>query len=435
MTATSQTPVADLLITNAAELITCAGSTPRRGSEQGQVGAIARGAVAARAGRIIAVGSEDEVTRSVVVAAGATHVDAQGGLVAPGFVDPHTHPVFAGYREAEFNRILRGESYEDIARGGGGIRETVAATRRTSTHDLVTLAASRLDRMLLYGTTTAEAKSGYGLTVADERRSLEAIRDLGSRHAVELVPTNLAGHALPAEFAERRSAYVDLVVREILPATADLARFCDVFCDPSAFTPAESRRILLAGRELGLTPRIHADEFGASGGAELAAELGAISADHLGGVTASGIERLAEAGVIAVLLPGTLFFLGKKRYAPARDLIARGVPVAVGTDFNPGTSHNESMQMAVQLACLMMRMTVEEALIAATLNAAHALGIGDRVGSLEVGKDADIVIYGVPNRFHLVYHYGINHVSAVFKRGRRVVSGGQIQPAAHRALC
>jgi imidazolonepropionase len=412
--------VADLVVRGIGELVTCAGPAPRRGRALDDSGAVPRAAVAAAAGRVLAAGPEDEVLAAVEVASDATVLDAGGRLATPGFVDAHTHLVFAGHREDEFNRGLRGESYQEIASKGGGIRATVRATRAASDEELLAGARGRLRRMLAHGTTTAEAKTGYGLTLADELRALAVIRRLAAEGPLDLQPTLLAAHALPPEYDGRREQFLRLVREEIVPRAAPLARFCDVFCDASAFTPEESRAVLEAGRKAGLRPRIHADEFRSDGGAELAVDVGAASADHLGGVSDLGIERLAASETVAVLLPGTLYFLGQRSYAPARRLIDAGAIVALGTDLNPGTSYTESMPAILQLACLMMRMTVDEALVAATVNAACSLGLGDEVGSLTPGKRADLVLHDVPNRFHLVYHYGINHVHTVIRQGKVV---------------
>jgi imidazolonepropionase len=279
-----------------------------------------------------------------------------------------------------------------------------------------------MDRMLRHGTTTAEAKSGYGLSLRDELKQLNVIREAANGHPVDLVPTLLAAHEIPPEHRAERQRYVDEVCREIIPAAAErgLARFCDVFCERGVFSPDESRRVLIAGRESGLLPRLHADEFVDSGGAQLAAALGALSADHLTAVSPLGIEALAAAGVTAILLPGTSFFLMKHAYAPARRLIEAGIPVALATDCNPGSSNTESMPMIVVLAVYELGMSIEETLTAVTLNAACSLGLGDRIGSIDVGKDADLVILDVPNLLHLAYHYGVNPVKAVVKLGEVV---------------
>jgi imidazolonepropionase len=326
---------------------------------------------------------------------------------------------WAGSREEEFARRLGGASYQEIAAGGGGILSTVRATREASEEQLVELVRQRLDRMLAWGTTTAEAKSGYGLSLADELKQLGAIRSASRQHAVDLVPTLMAAHEVPPEHRGRRARFLDLICQEIIPATAEsgLARFCDVFCERGVFSAQESRQVLEAGIAHGLAPRLHADEFADSGGAQLAAELGALSADHLIAVSDAGIEALAAAGVTAVLLPGTSFFLMKHTYAPARRLVEAGVPVALATDCNPGSCHTESMPMIFVLAVFELGLTIEEALTAATLNAACCLGLGESLGTVEEGKRADLVVLEAPNLLHLAYHFGINPVAAVIKGG------------------
>jgi imidazolonepropionase len=411
--------MAELLIHGLGELATALGSSPRRGPEQRQVLRLRDAEVLCRDGRIAFAGTADERRRQLGELPGVERLDGRGGTLVPGFVDPHTHLPWAGSREEEFAARLAGKTYQEIAAGGGGILSTVAATRRASEEELVGAIRRRLDLMLAWGTTTAEAKSGYGLSLDGELKQLRAIRRAAEAHAVDLVPTLLAAHEVPPEARHDRARFLDLVCGEIVPAVAaaGLARFCDVFCERGVFDAAESRRVLAAGVRHGLAPRLHADEFADSGGAELAAELGALSADHLIAVSAAGIEALAAAGVTAVLLPGTSFFLMQHRYAPARRLIEAGVPVALATDCNPGSSHTESMPMVVVLAVFELGLSIEESLTAATLNAACCLGLGEEIGSIEVGKRADLVLLGLPNLLHLAYHYGINPVAAVIKRG------------------
>lgn len=412
-----------LLIHNLSEVATPEGSTPRRGAEQGRVRRL-RGAevVCDDSGRIAFVGSPEERLRRLGEIPEAERLDGRGGTVIPGFVDPHTHLPWAGTREEEFVARLAGTTYQEIAAAGGGILSTVRTTRQASEEELAALARRRMDRMLEWGTTTAEAKSGYGLSLEDELKQLRAIRRATESHPVDLVPTLLAAHEIPAEHRQDRGRYVDLICDEIIPATAEqgLARFCDVFCERGVFSAEESRRVLEAGVRYGLAPRLHADEFADSGGAELAASLGAFSADHLMAVSDAGIEALAGSGVTAILLPGTSFFLMKKQYAPARRLVEAGVPVALATDCNPGSSHTESIPMVVLLAVLQLGLSIEESLTAATLNAACSLGLGGEIGTVEAGKRADLVLLDAPNVLHLVYHYGINPVAAVVKGGRVV---------------
>jgi imidazolonepropionase len=412
-----------LLIHNLSEVATPEGSTPRRGPEQGRIRRL-RGAevVCDDAGRISFVGPPEERLRLLGELPGAERLDGAGGTLIPGFVDPHTHLPWAGTREEEFAARLAGKTYQEIAAAGGGILSTVRTTRQASEDELTAFVRRRMDIMLAYGTTTAEAKSGYGLTLEDELKQLRAIRRATAEHPVDLVPTLLAAHEVPVEYRQQRERYLDLICEEIVPATAEqgLARFCDVFCEHGVFSAEESRRVLEAGARYGLAPRLHADEFVDSGGAELAAALGAFSADHLMAVSEAGIEALTRSGVTAVLLPGTSFFLMKKHYAPARRLIEAGVPVALATDCNPGSSHTESMPMVFVLAVLQLGLSIEESLTAATLNSACSLGLGAEIGSVEPGKRADLVLLDAPNVLHLAYHYGINPVAAVVKGGRVV---------------
>jgi imidazolonepropionase len=415
---------ADLLVEHAAELLTLAGahSGPRTGAALRDVGLVTDGAVAVLEGQVVAVGSTAQVRASVVLAPDATVVDAHGCVVLPGFVDPHTHLVFAGSRADEFEMRLRGATYLDIAASGGGILRTVAATRAADEEALVRLGLARLDRMLRLGTTTAEVKSGYGLSLADELKQLRAIHRASALHEIDLVATVLAAHAVPPEFAGDPDGYVTLVTQEILPAVAeeDLAEFCDAFCDVGAFTLPQGRRVLEAGAELGLIPKLHADEFSDLGGARLAAELGAVSADHLLRASEAGLAALAEAGTVAVLLPGTAFYLNLP-YANARRMIEMGVPVALATDYNPGSSPTWSMPAIISLACIEMKMSPAEAIAAATINAAWAIGMAEEVGSLEPGKAADMTVFDVLDHREIAMPFGSSLVREVIKRGRVVV--------------
>jgi imidazolonepropionase len=409
---------ADFVIRNTSEVLTCAGPAPRIGRRQADAGSLAQAVVAARDGLIVFVGSEADWRRDGALTETAVVVDAEGGAVVPGFVDPHTHVVFGGDRRDELRRRLAGATYAEIAAAGGGIVSSVAATRLATDAQLADATRARLDEMLRCGTTTCEAKSGYGLTTADEIKMLRVLRTIAADHAVDVSPTFMGAHEVPVEYRDRRRAYVDLVIGEMIPAVTRerLAEWCDVFCETGVFTPDESREILLAARQAGLKLRIHADELGPSGGSRVAAELRVRSADHLIFVDEAGADGLAAAGVVATLLPIASFYLKLGRSAPARMLIDRGVAVALATDVNPGGGFSPSMPFAMALACFTMGLTFEEALIGATLNAACALDRQDRAGSLEPGKLMDAVIVGGP-AVDLI-RVGAEPIRAVVKRGR-----------------
>jgi imidazolonepropionase len=381
---------------------------------------VPNGVVAARAGRIVFVGTQAAFESDVQLAPAAVTVDAGGGTVLPGFVDPHTHVVYAGDRREELRRRLAGATYAEIAAGGGGILSTVRETRAASEDALVESAGSRLAEMLRCGTTTAEAKSGYGLETAAELKMLRAIRRLNGTQPIELAATFLGAHEIPHEYREHRAAYIDLLVGEMIPAVASegLAEWCDVFCETGVYTPDESRAILAAAAKAGLRLRIHADELAASGGSDVAADMGARSADHLLFVQESSADRMARTGVVATLLPAAAFYLKLGRFAPARMLIERGVAVALATDLNPGGGFAPSMPFAITLACFAMGMTLEEALVAATLNAAFAIGREGDVGSLEPGKQMDAVV--VAGEAVDLIRVGAPVVAAVVKNGRVV---------------
>jgi len=377
------------------------------------------GALGIRDGRIAWVGKADGLLPQA--AGNAEIIDASGKTVLPGFIDSHTHLIFAGSREAEFEQRLQGRTYQEIAASGGGINATVHEVRQSSKEHLKVHALERLARLLKFGVTTVEVKSGYGLSFADEIKCLEVIAELNDEGPWELVPTFLGAHAVPPEFRAQRGEYVDLLIQRMLPEIAHrhLAEFCDVFCDQGAFTAKETEAIFTQAQKLGFRLKLHADELTALGGAELAARYGATSADHLLCITEAGIDALAKSGTIATLLPGTAFFLGLN-YAPARKMIERGLAVAVASDCNPGTCPTENLPLVGSMACTQMRMLPAEVVTALTLNAAAAVGRADRLGSLEVGKQADIIICNVPNYRQLFYHFGVNHVGCVLKRGRVV---------------
>ena len=410
-----------LEVRNASCLATPLGTSARRGRDQGQILRVRNAAVRAENGRFTFVGSEADYARHNWGKPAAVSIDASGKAILPGLVDAHTHPVWAGDRGEEIARRLAGESYASIAASGGGILATVRATRDASEEELAKATRRRLERMLACGTTTIEAKTGYGLTVDSEMRALALLASLSQAPVPRIVPTLLAAHEVPPEFASQRGRWVELIVREILPRAAaeGLARFCDVFCDQGAFTVEESKTILQAARQLGLGLRIHADELARSGGARLAAELGASSADHLLHIGEEEIAALARSGTVATLAPGTAWWM-HSRQAPARALIEAGVAVAVASDSNPGTCHTESLAAVAAHACLDAGLTVEETLTAMTLNAAHSLGLAAEVGTLEVGKRADLIVIDAPDDRHLVYHWGVNLVEAVVKDGQRM---------------
>ena len=412
--------LADFLIHNTCEVLTCAGPAPRLGPRQADARPVPRAAIAAYRGDIVFVGFESILAREVELTPDAVRVDARGGAIVPGFVDPHTHVLFAGDRRAELRRRLTGATYAEIAAEGGGILGTVIATRAATEASLAAETRVRLDEMLRCGTTTCEAKSGYALTTAGELKMLRALRALAETHPIEISPTFMGAHEVPAEYREHRRAYVDLIVKEMIPAVAAerLAEWCDVFCETGVFTPHESLEILEAGRAAGLKPRIHADELAASGGSEVAAAAGARSADHLIFVDKERAAGLAAAGVVATLLPIAAFYLKLGRFAPGRMLIKHGVAVALATDVNPGAGYSPSMPFAMTLACFGMNLTFEEALVGATINAACSLDRQDRIGSLEPGKQMDAVI--VDGEAINLIRVGADVIRAVVKKGRVV---------------
>ena len=412
---------ADLLIVNANELVTVEGGSqkPRTGAQMRELGIIRNGSLAVKDGKIVAVGKTTEVTK---VFKAENIINANGKTVLPGFVDAHTHLVFAGSREDEFQMRVEGASYMEILGAGGGILRTVRETRKASVEKLGDLTIERLDVMLEHGTTTVEAKSGYGLTTKDELKILEVVQRANQLHAMDVVPTFLGAHAIPLEYQGSPLGYVGLVVDEMIPKVAEkgLAEFCDVFCEKGVFGLEQTRRILSAGKNFGLKPKVHADEMSQLGGAELAADFGAVSADHLLFSSDEGLRAMADKGVVAVLLPAAAFCLMNGRFADARVMINFGVPVALGTDYSPSCMV-ENMQLVIAFTCHFMRLAPAEAITAATINAAHALGRANDVGSLEVGKRADVVVLDAPNHKFLGYHFGVNLVDKVVKNGRIVV--------------
>jgi imidazolonepropionase len=409
---------ADLIIEHADVVYTCAGPAPRRGSEQRNASPLPRASVASHRGSIVFVGSIEECARTVSPDDAATVIDARGAMVLPGFVDPHTHLVYCGDRRDELQRRLAGASYAEIAASGGGIVKTVAATRSASEDDLVRDALPRLSAMIAAGTTTAEVKSGYGLEKQSELRMLRAIRTLAQRQPIELAATFMGAHEIPVEYRDRREEYVRLIVEDMLPAVAreQLAEWCDVFCERGVFTPDETRVILQAAQRLGLKARVHADELALSGGAAVAAEVGARSADHLIFVDEIRAKAMESAGVVATLLPAAAFYLKLGRFAPARMLIDNGVAVALATDVNPGGGFTPSMPFVIALACFGMNLTLEESLVGATINAAASLDRADRVGSLQVGKQMDAVV--LDGTLADLIRVGAPVIRHVIKKGR-----------------
>jgi imidazolonepropionase len=415
----AEKPVPETLaIINCSQLVTLAGPTrPRSGSDLRELSIIEDGALFIRGDRIEAAGNRRDIER--LITSDCEVVDAKRRLVMPGFVDAHTHPVFAGNRANEFELRTTGATYREIAARGGGIQSTVQATRNASLAELTRAGERYAQWFLRGGTTTVEAKSGYGLTLDDELKLLRAIRQLNEQTPLTYVPTFLGAHDIPPEYKSRRSAYVDLIINEMLPRVVEegLAEYCDVFCEESVFSTDESWRILSAARCQGLGLRLHADQLTLSGGAKLAADLGAATADHLEHTDSAGIGALKAAGVQPVLLPGSVYALGSK-YPAAREMIDAGLAVVLATDFNPGSSPTPSMPMILSLACTQMKMTPAEAITAATINAACSLGRGDEIGSLEKGKRADFVIHDCEDYRELAYFFGIQHASRVYASGK-----------------
>ena len=402
-----------VLVSNIGMLATPKGNAARCGEEQGKIEILKNAWVLIEDGVIAAVG-----TGKPEDAEGAEVIDAGGKLVTPGLVDAHTHLIFGGWRQNELGLKLHGATYLEIQNAGGGIQSTTNATRSASKEELRAKAEKALDEMMGFGTTTVEAKSGYGLATEHELKALQVIRDLDDRHPMDLVATFMGAHLVPAEYKNDREAYVRLVCEEMMPAVREqgIAKFCDVFCEADTFTVEESRRILKAGLKYGLRPKIHADEIEAIGGSRLAGEIGAISAEHLIVCPPEGIDALAKGGVIACLLPATSFNLGAV-FAPARDMVKAGVPVAMATDFNPGSCPCLNMQFVINLGCLKYKLTPEEVLTAVTLNGAAAIGMADRVGSVETGKQGDLVIWDAPDLDYICYRVGSNLAGTVIKKG------------------
>ncbi len=404
--------MADLLIRNIGELATSEGSQAKRGLEQGNIKILNNVCIAISDGKISYVGDELSAPKAEKV------IDAKGNLVTPGLVDAHTHLVFGGWRQHELQLKLEGASYLDILKNGGGILSTVRNTRAATKEELIDKSEKLLNTMMLHGTTTCEAKSGYGLSTKEEMKQLEVVDELKQKSKMDLVSTFMGAHAIPDEYKENRKGYIKLLCEEMIPhvANSKLAEFCDIFCETAVFTPEETKEILTVAKQYGFKVKMHADEIDPIGGAELAGEIGAISAEHLIQASDEGIKSMAKNNTIAVLLPATSFYLDKP-FARARKMLEEGMAVTVATDFNPGSSPNLNLQFAMNLACLKYKLTPKEALTAVTLNAACAIGVADTVGSIEVGKQADIVIWDAPDLNFLFYRYGNNQAKTIIKKG------------------
>jgi imidazolonepropionase len=408
----------DMIIFNAEELLTIKGKAKvRSGKEMSELGIIHDGAVAIDDGKIIDVNVSAEILAKYE---SDNMIDALNKVVMPGFVDPHTHPVFYETREKEFEMRIMGKSYVEISQSGGGIRSSIAGVRNASEDELYRLARKRVERIISNGTTTLEAKSGYGLTTESELKMLRVIKRLNDDLPIDIIPTFMGAHEFPIEYKDNKEEYIRILKEEMMPEVrkSGLAEYVDIFTEDHVYNIEQSRDILNTAKDLGFKIRMHADEIEPIGGAELAGELKAISADHLGACSDAGIMAMRDNGVIATLLPGTIFSLGMAKYARARDMISAGCPVALATDYNPGSCNCDSMQFVITLACLQMKMSVAEAITASTINAAYALERGDDIGSIEVGKNADILIMDMPSYQFLPYHFGSNNVETIIKNGK-----------------
>ena len=419
---------ADLVVTNCSQLLTCRGPIPKRREALQDIGCIKNATIASYDGKIVFIGTEKEYHQDFSLDKNGVEIDGKGTIGLPGFIDSHTHLPFAGSREDEFLLRLKGYTYLQLAAKGLGIQTTVKATREASHQELLSLCLKRLDSMLLHGTTTAEAKSGYGLNTKDELKQLRVIKEADQKHPVDLVPTFLGAHEIPMEYKTKKSEYIALIIHEMLPEIKrhKLAEFFDIFCEEGVYSVEDTRKLVEAAQQCGLKIKIHTDEFSALGGAELAAEVNAVSAEHLIAITQEGITALSESSTAAILLPCVSFFLMLDKTAPARQLIDQGAVVALATDFNPGSSMTESMFFILQLAVFTLKMGIEEAINAVTANAAYAISRQTSLGSLELGKKMDLLLCDVPNYAYLGYHVGTNPITHVIKNGKIVVKDGQI---------
>ncbi len=412
-----------LIIKNAKQLLTLQFGNcrkgPRIGEEMQNLGIIENGAVAIDGQMIIDVGKTDDILDKY---SARKVIDATGKVVMPGFIDPHTHPIFVHTRENELEMRIKGKSYKEISQSGGGIRSSINAVRNASLDELVTLAERRINKMLQQGTTTMEAKSGYGLSTESEVKMLKAIAILNEKTEMDIVPTFLGAHEFPEQYQDNRDEYIRILVEEMLPEVKKqgLAKYCDIFCESYVYNIEQSRYILGKAKEMGFKIRMHADELEPTGGAELSAEIGAMSADHLSATSDEGIQAMKRAGVIPILLPGTTFSLGLDHYARARDMINEGLAVTLATDYNPGSCNCDSMQFIISLACIRMKMFPAEAIVASTINSAYSLELADKIGSIEKAKQADILIMNMPSYQYLPFHLGSSCVDMVIKKGRIV---------------
>jgi imidazolonepropionase len=419
---------ADLAVLNCSQLLTCRSPIPKRGNALQDVGLIENGCIASLNGKIVFIGDEEAFHHEIQMAVDGVFIDGKGLVGLPGFVDSHTHLPFAGTREEEFVLRLKGHTYQQLAEQGLGIQTTVNATRKASEEDLLSLCLSRLDSMLLHGTTTTEAKSGYGLNLDDELKQLRVLKEADNIHPIDIVSTFMGAHEVPREYKGRKDEYIELITQKILPEVEknSLAEFFDVFCEEGVYSVEETRYLIREAKDKGFKIKIHADEFEPLGGTQLAAEEGATSVDHLTAITEEGIKKIVQSETVATLLPGVSFFLMQEKKAPSRKLIEEGAIVSVATDFNPGSSMTESMYFILQLAVFTLKMGIEEAINAATVNASYALGRFDQVGSLELGKKMDLILFDAPNYPSLVYHLGINPIKHVIKNGNVVVQERKI---------
>lgn len=418
--------LADCVVSRCSQLLTCRGTIPKRKEDLKNVGVLVNGSVASFEGRIVFVGEDEDLKKTVRLVEGGEFLDGRGYVGLPGLIDSHTHLPFAGSREEEFKLRLEGHTYQQLAGKGLGIQTTVNATREATRDELVNLCLERLDSMLKHGSTTIEAKSGYGLNIEDELKQLYAIRQANNAHPIDIIPTFMGAHEVPKEYKSRKEDYIELLIQEVLPRVKSnqLAEFFDAFCEEGVYSIEETRRLIRAAKADGFKVKLHADEFAPLGGAVLAVEEGAVSADHLIAIPDEGIDRIAKSQTVATLLPGVSFFLMQDKKAPARRLIDKGAIVALATDFNPGSSMTESLFFVMQLAVFTLRMSVEEAINAATANASYALTRNQEVGSLEVGKKLDLVLCNVPHYLTLFYHFGINPIKHVVKNGKLVLRDG-----------